>query len=332
MSTLIKTPSWNDVIFGIRFREQSDPDFRPFFVPLRKVDLIASERQDELNISFRLGDFIEPVMYNKGPQKRLPRLDLTPLVANVSEAKLFLQLTEFQLQETKAWHFKSTFPQDFWDAFVNSLSAVARQKLRDATILRLDGLGIRGQNARLAPVEIDRQRLTWGYSLRQDTTYDVYLYWKRLVEKGIAAPPATHVFTLTNPAEELQASRRTIRMAGNYRSEEIWIQPSMGKPGPIDLAFEPAKIDEPMQVVDQASSKTIGLKIPILTKARLLTVPAVVNFVLSILSIMGIAWSLRVYFYGSPSDATKRILELFIAALASVAVTSLKDLFIGKSE
>src|SRR5690348_15927161 len=139
VTTLIKTPTWNDVIFGIRFREQTDPDFRPVFIPLRKVHLVASERQDELNISFALGDFIEPLMASKGNPKRLPSLDLTSSVS-VSDVKLFLQLTEPQVQETKKWSFRSSFPQDFWDAFVNSLSAVARQKVRDATILRLDGL------------------------------------------------------------------------------------------------------------------------------------------------------------------------------------------------
>jgi hypothetical protein len=85
-----------------------------------------------------------------------------------------------------------------------------------------------------------------------------------------------------------------------------------------------------MQVVDQASSKAIGLKIPIVAKAKIVTAPTVVNFLLSVLSVVGILWSLRAYFYGSPTDAYRRILELFIAALASLAITSLKDLFIQK--
>jgi hypothetical protein len=327
--SLLRTPSWNDAIFGVRFRVNSDPDFRPFFVPLRRIKLISSERADELNIRFNLGDFVEPGPLQNG-QRHLPRLDLTPVVRDVGDLKLFLQLSEPQRQETRAWSFARSFPHEFWDAFVNSLSGVVRQQLKDTVILRLEGLRLRGQNAPLAPEEIDHERSTKGYRLRQGTTYDVQLYYRRLVEKGTNAPPVEHCFTLTNPAEEVQASRKSVRIMGNYRAEEIWIHPLVGKPGPIELAFEPAKSEEPAQIVDQAISKMIGLKIPVLAKTKLLTVPRAVNLVLSLLSVAAILYSLRLYFYASPSDSTKRILELFIAAFASLAITSLKDLFIQK--
>lgn len=326
---LLKTPSWNEVIFGVRFRDRGEPDFRPFFVPLRKATLIESEKPDELNIRFTLGGFIQPVQV-QGGEKRLPRLDITSIVGDVGAVKLFLQVTEPQKEQAQAWAFTPNFPPDFWDAFVNSLSVVGQLKLKDAITLRLDGLRIRGQNTPLAPVEIDHRKSTWGYRLSQGTTYDGSLYYKRLVEKGAGAKPVDYLFTLTNPEEELQSSRRTLRISGNYRSEEIWIRPQVGTPGPIDLAFEPAKVEQPMQVVDQANSKAIGLKIPVLAKDKTVTAPTVVNFLLFFLSAVGILLSLRAYFHGSPSDAYRRVLELFIAALASLAITSLKDLFIQK--
>src|SRR5262249_35560547 len=102
--SLLRTPSWNDAIFGVRFSVNSDPDFRPFFVPLRRIKLISCERVDALSIRFNLGDFVEPGPLQNG-QRCLPKLDLTRAIGDVGDVKLFLQLSEPQREETKAWAF-----------------------------------------------------------------------------------------------------------------------------------------------------------------------------------------------------------------------------------
>jgi hypothetical protein len=327
MSKLLGTQNSNNAIFGVRFRKQTQPDFRQFFVPLRKVTLLSSERKDEINIRFQLGDFVKPVVSGDGT-KSLPKLDLAALVGSAGDAKLFLQLGKAEQEVAEKWTSTPDFPQDFWDALLGSLSTAARQQVKDTVVLRLDGLKARGKGPFLAPEEIDSERPTRGYKLRQGTTYDVNLYYKRLVEKGVEPEALKYFFVLSNPTQEFQASRRSVRVMGNYRSEEIWIQPETGTPGPIELAFEPARIDEAAQIADQASSKMIGLKVPISVKAKLCTAPRLVNLILSFTGLVGILWSLRVYLHDSPSDATRKVLELFIAALASVVITSVKDLFI----
>lgn len=327
---LLQTPSWNDAIFGIRFLTAGAPDFRPFFIPLRRVRLVSCEKADELNVRFTLGDFVAPTLSQGDQQYRLPRLDLTPLVGNVGDVKLFFQLGDMQKQEARNWEFTPNFPHEFWDAFLGSLPDVASQRLGGTVILRLDALKVRGEAAPMHPSLVDRGRSVGGYLLREGTTYDIRLYYKRLVQKGKDVLPVEYFFRLSNPTEEIQASRRNIPIIGNYRADALWIQPQMGRPGPVELAFEPARDDRPSQIVDQTAARMIGLKIPVLIKAKLFTIPRYVNVSLFLLSVAGILLSLRVYFYHSPADTTKRLLELLLAALASLAITSLKDIFVQR--
>lgn len=150
----------------------------------------------------------------------------------------------------------------------------------------------------------------------------------RLIEKGTDRPPIEHQFQLNNPVDEMTASKRSIQLLGNYRDDDIWISPSAPRGGPIEVAFEPSRIDQPQIIVDQATSKMIGLRVPVLVTKKAWSAMRWVNLALVPFCLGLSAYLFHVYM--GASDIGQKALLVGIATLLSLAANAFKDLLAAK--
>ena len=96
--SLLSQAAWNDGFFGIRFRDESAPSFLPLFVPLRKLTIVGVEVVDNINITFRLGSYVVPQYPEGGGVRVLPRLDLSDILPDATETKLFIHFRDAERQ------------------------------------------------------------------------------------------------------------------------------------------------------------------------------------------------------------------------------------------
>jgi hypothetical protein len=326
---LVKNTTWNEGFFGIRFSDQTEVDFLPLFIPLRRVSLAKVERADGFNLYFHLGPFVKPEYSEALRASILPKFDLTSSVTNVSATKLFILLRDSEKSVAAKWSVTAEFPPDYWEVFEKSLSRAALAKMRNTVLLRLVSIKKRGEITKLDPCAIDSTKDILGYRLRQGSAYDLSVSYTRLIEPGSERPPVSHQFTLTNSAEEIQASRRFIQIVGNYRSEEIWVSPKIAAPGPIPITLEPCEIGAPNSPVDQTISKIAGLRILTFIRPKRWTTDRWWNLVLALLSMVAsyfvFSWYLRV------GDSSQKVILALMTALISLSIASLKDVIIRKN-
>ena len=321
---LIKQPTWNWGFFGIRYRQEEDYVSR--FVPLRKITITDIRSADVLNIRFRLGAFVIPILDQQ--RRSLPRFDLTGAVTNPNETKLFIDAPQALAEMAAKIATSEDFPSHFWESFEQELSPVAWEKIRNAVILRLSAVRRRGTDSNISPSQIDSSVHVYGYSFRAGHAYDLALSHYRIVQKGKDVPTPDHQFVLNNPAEEVSSSRKAFQLLGNYRDDDMWVKPLNPTEGPIELALESTRLDQPQAFVDPVSSRMIGLKIPIIVKKKAW---ATIRWVDLVLSLIGFILPVFLYrFYVHANETTQKVLLLFIAALVSVGINSVKDFFSAK--
>jgi len=325
--TLLKTSTWNDGFFGIRFRNPDAAQFLGSFVPLRRVSIVDVDVPDEINIRFRLGQYVVPELKTDNTRE-MPTLDLSKVLPDLAATKLFIHLREAEKNQASKWILSEQFPQDLWDSLERSASIHAKANLRNALVLRWLSIRQRGTRNNLVPEEIDTHDHVWGFRLSEGAAYDIQLSYKRLVEKGKQPPAAEHRYFLANPSEELRASRRQIYPIGNYRSEELWVSPTKPSLGPITIAFEPCRIDKPEAAVDQTDSRTIGLRVPVLVEQGKWPKDRWVNLAFAVVSLMLFAGAF--YRYPVVSDPEQKLLLALLAASFSLLVSSMKDFFMPK--
>lgn len=326
-STLLKQPTWNTGFFGVRFRRESGQEFMSRFVPLRRVTIVDASVSDVLNLRFKLGSYIVP-QHLPGESPALPRIDLSPLIGDLAETKLFIYLPDTQSQVAAQWGQSDDFPRDFWTAFERELSTSAWDRIRNAVMLRLAAVRRRGETAKLQATEIDKKTHIWGYELQQNKTYDLELSHNRLIQQGQDIPAVQQQYRLSNPVEEIAASKRSIQIIGNYRADDTWVSPLIFTQGPIEIAFEPARLDQPQAVVDELAARTIGIKLPVIVRKK--RWPAIRWINLFLFVALSVISALILCKYKQVSDATQKVLLVVVAALLSVAVNALKDFVTGK--
>lgn len=325
--SLLET-TWNDGFFGVRFRDPAHPDFLSTFIPLRKVHMLAVDASDQINIAFRLGQFVRPIASGENKTAPfLPKMELTGVVPDVKSIRLFIGLRDIDKNTTSTWSLGDEFPVGMWEAFERTISPAAKAKILHTILLRFIRLKQRGKSDVVVSRQIDSLNHIWGLRLRENTAYDLTLSYFRIKEPGTAAPPVEHQFLLTNPREEVQASKRSIQFNANYRNEEMWICPKSAGPGPIQVSFEPCKVGDE-KVVDPRSAKTIGIKIPVIIDKQKWPRTRLLNLLIGVISVLLIVWLSRKYF--CVSEDMQKILLLVIAGLVSLAVNGLKDVVLRK--
>jgi hypothetical protein len=264
----------------------------------------------------------------EGNVKVLPSLDIAEAVPSLTETKLFIHLTEAQRAAAAAWNLQQGFPEYFWDALTRALSPVALERSQNTVLLRLSSLTERGSAKELAPTIVDPRYKAKGYRLQELTTYDLNLSYYRLVQQANNAPPVGHQYSVTNPADELQVSRRNIHIVGNYRAEKIWIAPLKPAQGPIEIAVEPTRVGQPDFVEDQTAAKTVGLKLPALIRGRRWPGTRIVNLVLFLVTAAASGYMLWRYFCAD--ESTQKMILVIVASLIAVSINALKDVLLLK--
>lgn len=318
---LLADSDWNQGWFGIRFGKQSTPEFQKIFVPLRRVTLVAAERFDEINLNFKLGQYIVPT--GEGPD--LPTLELTGILDDLSATKLFIKLDERVSAIASKWKDSDPFPVGFWRALERQFSPEVAEKLHNALILRLSTVQKRGDAAPLKTKSLDAKGSTWGYELRQGAAYDVILTHYRLKKKGGPVATVEHQFRLVNPPEEMAASRRYIGLLGNYRADALWISPLIAGPGPIEIAIEPRRLNAPDEIVDPTTDKAIGLRVPTLVKPKRWNKKRYLNSGTTVVaSLLGLFFY-RLYVDSTTTDDSRKLLLALMAIVASLAISAFKD-------
>jgi hypothetical protein len=254
-------------------------------------------------------------------------LDIGGLLTGSTGTKLFVVLRDSEKNSASGWNLNEDFPHKMWEALEQTISPSARVTILNTLLLRLVRIRQRGKTETLKPTELDPTDHTYGFRVRENTAYDLLLTYFRVTEHGAEPPPIEHQFCLTNPPEEIQASRRFVQINANYRNEQIWFSPRTAGPGPVQLAFEPCRLGD-TKVVDQRAAKTIGLKFPVLIEPQTWPKQRRLNLLIGLLCAVLTVWMLRKY--SSASEASQKVLVVLIATLASVAINSIKDMLMPK--
>jgi len=323
--SLLSQSKWNDGYFGLRFKEAAASDFLSKFVPLRRVSLTAVEAGESISLYFRLGNFVVPEL--RDGKKHLPTLDVSRVVGDVAATKLFIDLDQAERDIAMKWQTSETFPDGLWDSIEGALSPPAIEKAKGTVLLRLTRVSNRGADTLRAIEEIDKLRHMWGCRLRVGEVYDLHFNYYRIGRSGKDVSFGSQRFCITNARDEVQASRRTIPITGNYRAEDVWVSPLEPTQGPVQISFEPCSADL-LGVTDPAEARMIGVKIPVTFASQ--TWPASRKWNLALFVLFGILACYLYHRYGYASDNVRKVLLLCIATSVSVAVTALKDFLLNQ--
>lgn len=315
----------NNGLFGVRFLNAAAPEYLPIFIPLRRVSLIGVDASDQINVSFKLGPYVAPSLASgDGRQRGLPKINLMTILPDPKLTKLFISLQAAQEEALPKFDLKNEFPAGLWEVLEGAVSPPAKEKILNTFLARLVRIRRRGDRAELAATEVDPISGTCGFHLTEGTAYDLLLAYFRIVERGVAAPPAEHQWIVTNPVDELQSSRRIIQVNSNYRNEEIWIRPRSAGPGPVLVSLEPSKLGE-VSPADPRAAKMLPLKIPVLVGPEKWSVAKKWN--LSIAAVCLLALAICFWKYPGSSEA---VILLLISAFIALLINSVKDLVVPK--
>ncbi|HET9182608.1 MAG TPA: hypothetical protein VFP59_10770 [Candidatus Angelobacter sp.] len=322
---MLKQPTWNRGFFGVRFVR--DEPYISRFIPLRKVTLTDVRATNVLNLRFRLGRYVAPIL-DQG-KRHLQVLDLTGAVPDLKETKLFIDVPTALAEMAERAPTVEEFPPQLWQSLEEELSPGAWEHVRNAFVLRLSAVRQRGKTKAMVAQEIDPSAHVYGYSLQANKAYDLEISHDRIIQKGKDTPPNEFQFVLGNPQEEIISSKRMLQLLGNYRDDYLWVKPQISTEGPIELAFESARLDQPNAFVEAKASRLIGLRIPVVFKEKSWPLMKWVNLALFIMSVVAMCLLYR-YRYVGADEKTQKIMLVVFAALVSLTITSLKDFLSSK--
>ena len=126
----------------------------------------------------------------------------------------------------------------------------------------------------------------------------------------------------------MAASRRYIGLLGNYRADAMWISPLISGPGPIEVAIEPRRLNAPDEIVDPTTDKAIGLRVPILGKAKRWDKKRYLNLGMTMVAGLLGLFFIRLYVNSTTTDDSRKLLLAVIAILVSLSLNALKDLVV----
>lgn len=252
---------------GMRFLDQQGMGTRPLYIPLRRIDKIVIRAGDEFYVSFRLGPYVQ---HEKRGQ--FLSFDLSEKLGNQYQADrdtLLARLpAEFAEELDKLPHTGSSSP-DIWSRFLDdpNLAHAARDRLVNTCILQLVKVSARGSADTLAPSRLEKlgpgRRERWGYKLVAGRVYDFDLVHRTLSKPGVISEIGRIAYECTESPDRVRLSRSRIPQTGNYREEQVWIQPWVPEPAPTFLEWEPVLEGAEARRASERGS-ALSLRVPFL--------------------------------------------------------------------
>jgi hypothetical protein len=249
-----------------------------------------------------------------------------------------------------------SLPSRLWDKLADdqNLSLIARRNFIGAIVLRLVQISERGETTSLIPGSLEPtvRHSTFGFRLEANKPYDLDLAYNRILSAGESMPPEVDKlpegmpfdFAFRSPAEHFDIAQDRVPLTGNYRRQTIWLEPKVGRPGPVFLDWIGVKKADKDSMADPKIDKILPLHVPVLILAEKWPTERIVYAVIVIVSFVSALISLYfAYRLGTrpvvqvpqqPAQPPSPLIPLLTSVAAFFLATSaayLKDLIKGKS-
>jgi hypothetical protein len=273
----------NTGLFGIRFKDESEPQYRGRFIPLRKVRLTNVQVSDTYQLSFKIEEYIKLTA-----NETLQSVGLDDIVdyRNPEDTLLF-EIPETKLEAFSSFSSQPNLPSRLWDKLADdqTLSQIARRNFIGTIVLRLVQISERGETTPLIPESLEPtvRHKTFGFRLESNKSYDLDLAYNRILSSGEKMPPEVEKsppevekkaegmpfdFAFRSPSEHFDIAQDRVPLTGNYRRQTIWLEPKVGRPGPIFLDWIGVKKTDRDSMADPKIDKILTLHVPVLTLAE----------------------------------------------------------------
>lgn len=266
----------NKGIFGIRFKDESEPQYRGVFIPLREIKLTNVQFSDSFQLSFKVDQYVKLT-----PQGTLHSIGLRGIVDyEEPENTLLFEIPDDETEAFSAFSYQADLPSHLWDKLADdeSLSQIARGNFIGTLLLRLIRVSERGEPAALTPTSLEPklQHPVYGFKLETGRAYDLDLAYHRILAAGESLPAhlATlpkempYDFAFKSPPEHFDIAQDRLPITGNYRRQAIWVEPKVGRPGSIFLDWIGVKKTDKDSMADPKIDKVLPLHVPVISLAK----------------------------------------------------------------
>lgn len=339
-------------IFGIRFKDETEPEYRGQFIPLRAVSLTNVQVSNTYQLSFKIGDYVKLT-----PNLTFHSIGLDGIIDYSKPEDTLL----FEIPQTKVVGFASLayepiLSSPLWDKLADDqgLSLVARRNFLGTIVLRLIQINERGETSPLLGDSLEPQarRKMYGFKLESNKTYDLDLAYDRILTKGETLPPdagklpevTSFDFAFRSPTEHFDIAQDRMAITGNYRRQTIWVEPKVGRPGPIFLDWIGVKKTDKDSMADPKIDKILPLHVPVLAREQKWPRERILYATVVAVSIIGALTALYFAYTGGaqpgpqpgqqaaqPPLSKVPVWTAVAAFFLATATAYLKDLIRGKS-
>jgi len=257
-------------VIGLRFRDDDGNGTGNIFIPLRLIDAIHIREQDEFHVNFRLGNYIHHT-----EDRQFKSFDLSaklPDQFDRNQKLLFARIAGQFATELSSLPTTTEPPPDIWDRFIDdpNLAKKASNQIGNAVVLQLVRVRQRATGAELGAAQLETLspggHPRSGYRLAVGRVYDLELIHRTLTAPGGTRTLQRIAYEFISPENRIRVSRSTIPQTGNYREEQIWLQPKTVEPAPTLLDWEP-RDENQAENARQPPDGAVPLRIPFLAAA-----------------------------------------------------------------
>lgn len=264
LEKLLTVESWNRGIFGIRFRNESEPEYRGIFIPLRLVTLTNAYVTDTIQVNFRLGEYVK-----LSPERKLQAINLDGIVDyKKEEDTLLIDIPPNKKELFSSLQHQPDFPAKLWERLADdeSLSKIAKERFTGAAVLRLVNVFEKGEKTQVSPELLSKDgknQHLYGYELQSGKIYDFDFAYSRIIASGQSMQQIQFDYAFRCPSAHFDVSRDRIVVTGNYRRELVWVQPKVGRPGPTYLEWMGMSKTEKGKDADPSRDKVLDFRLPV---------------------------------------------------------------------
>ena len=342
-------------IFGIRFKDESEPEYRGQFIPLRKVSLTNVQVSNTYQLSFKIGEYVMLT-----PNLTFHSIGLDDIIDySKPEDTLLFEIPQTKVVGFGSLAYESVLSSPLWDRLAEDqrLSPMARRNFLGTIVLRLIQISERGEISPLLADSLEPQarRKIYGFKLESNKTYDLDLAYDRILTKGENLPPdaskmpeaTSFDFAFRSPTEHFDIAQDRVAITGNYRRQTIWVEPKVGRPGPIALDWIGVKKTDKDSMADPKIDKILPLHVPVLARDQKWPRERILYAIIVSVSVIGALTALYLAYKGTqlgpqpqpqpgqqPIQTPPSIVPIWTAVAAfflATATAYLKDLIKGKS-